>query len=292
MCFLRMRGCLFSIFFASILLAISPVQVCSSEKADMNVHFIDVGQGDSILIETPSNKVILIDGGPPKAGEKVVSYLKKHDIEKIDVVIATHPDYDHIGGLIEVIQSFEIEQIIDSGKLHSTKTYLLYINQIRKNNIPINFVKKNDRLHVDRLLQIQVLNSFTKNKTNNQSSIVLKVTYDEVDFLFMGDAEHKQEKQLLQQDIDAEFVKIGHHGSKTSSSFAFLDQVSPSVAMLTYKKSNKYGHPVSRVISHLNRMNVQIYSTAVFGNVVIRTNGEDYFILPEKNPLEGLLEIG
>ncbi|MGM8363857.1 ComEC/Rec2 family competence protein [Virgibacillus sp. W0181] len=286
-----MRNYFIYFILLAILLGLFPENIKSKTSSDMNVHFIDVGQGDSILIETPANKIILIDGGPPKAGDQVVSYLKKQRIEKIDLLIATHPDYDHIGGLIEVIKEFEIDQVVDSGKLHTTKTFFRYMNQIRKNSIPINFVQQHDQLYVDPAVQINVLNSFSKNKNNNQSSIVLKITYGEVDFLFMGDAEDEQEKRLAKRnDIEAEIVKVGHHGSKTSSSFAFLERVNPSVAMLTYKKRNKYGHPVNRVIANLNRMNVQLYSTAVFGNVVITTNGQDYYVLPEKSPLEGLLK--
>ncbi|MGM8213632.1 MBL fold metallo-hydrolase, partial [Virgibacillus sp. W0430] len=128
----------------AILLGLFPKNIHSRLQPEMKVHFIDVGQGDSILIETPNNKVILIDGGPPKAGKKVVTYLKQHHIEQIDLVIATHPDYDHIGGLIEVFKTFHVNQVADSGKLHTTKTYIRYMNQIRKNKLPINFVRRDD----------------------------------------------------------------------------------------------------------------------------------------------------
>lgn len=274
-----------------LLLFIYPVEAIGFENPEMKVHYIDVGQGDSILIETPTDKVILIDGGPPNAGNKLVTYLKKQQVGEIDILVATHPDYDHIGGLIKVIQSFPIKQIVDSGKLHTTKTYIQYINQIRKNKIPVNFVNKNEKLSVDSLVQIQVLNSYEKNKTNNQSSIVLKLTYGTVDFLFMGDIERKQELKIMEEEnIQSEIIKVAHHGSKTSSSLSFLQEVNPSIALLTYHKKNKYGHPVSHVIENLNKVNAQIYSTAVFGNVVIVTNGKSYFVLPEKSPIEGLLK--
>lgn len=262
-------------------------------QPEMKVHFIDVGQGDSILIETPSNKIILIDGGPPKAGKTVIAYLKSKNIEKIDILIATHPDIDHIGGLPDVMKSIKIDRIIDSGKLHTTRAYLKYINQIRKQKIPVNMAKENERIRLDPMINIQILNSYERMKNNNQSSIVLKVSYDEVDFLLMGDVEREQEKALLEtKNMQAEIIKIAHHGSKTSSSFSFLQKVKPKVALITYSKKNEYGHPVSRVIESLNKVNAHIYSTAVFGNVVITTDGKGYFILPEKSPTESLTQSG
>lgn len=280
-----------SCFFIFIALSLGSAVAFGSENKEMKVHYIDVGQGDSILIETPNDKVILIDGGPPKAGDKIVTYLQEQNVREIDLLIATHPDFDHIGGLIKVMQSFPIKQIVDSGKLHTTKTYIQYINQIRKNKIPVNFVNKNERLSVDPQIQINVLNSYEKNKSNNQSSIVLKLTYETIDFLFMGDIERRQELKIMEEeDIQSEIIKVAHHGSKTSSSLSFLQEVNPSIALLTYHKRNKFGHPVSRVIENLNKVDAQIYSTAVFGNVVIVTNGKDYFVLPEKSPIDGLLK--
>lgn len=283
----RVIGC----FFIFIALFLGSAVAFGSENKEMKVHYIDVGQGDSILIETPNDKVILIDGGPPEAGDKIVTYLQEQNVREIDLLIATHPDFDHIGGLIKVMQSFPIKQIVDSGKLHTTKTYIQYINQIRKNKIPVNFVNKNERLSVDPQIQINVLNSYEKNKSNNQSSIVLKLTYETIDFLFMGDIERRQELKIMEEeDIQSEIIKVAHHGSKTSSSLSFLQEVNPSIALLTYHKRNKFGHPVSRVIENLNKVDAQIYSTAVFGNVVIVTNGKDYFVLPEKSPIDGLLK--
>jgi len=263
----------------------------ADEQPNMKVHFINVGQGDSILIQTPSNKTILIDGGPPEAGKKVVAYLKKQKVHKIDLLIATHPDIDHIGGLTHVMKSVEVAKILDSGKLYSTKTYARYMKEIDKQKIPLEVAKENELIKLDKRMKIRVLNTYSGKKSNNQSSIALKVSFKEMDFLFMADVEREQEKKLLSKyNLEADIVKVAHHGSKTSSSLAFFQEVKPKVAILTYSKANNYGHPVDRVIKNLNKINAQIYSTAVFGDVVISTNGESYFILPERSPAEGLLE--
>lgn len=281
-----------SILMIIISLFIIPATTVHGEAhPQMVVHFIDVGQGDSMLIQTPSNKNILIDGGPPESGKKVVNYLKKQHIKKIDLLIATHPDIDHIGGLPQVMKSIEVNEILDSGKIHSTKTYAKYLYQIRKHAIPIKIAKQNQKIKLDPLLDIRVLNSSGKSKNNNQSSIALKLTYRDVDFLLMSDVEREQEKKLLDKfNLQAEIIKVAHHGSNTSTSFDFLKHVQPKIAMLTYSKTNDYGHPVNRVIKNLYKIDALIYSTAAFGNVVVITDGEDFFVSPEKNPMQGLLK--
>lgn len=258
---------------------------------EMKVHYINVGQGDSIFIQTPNNKHILIDGGRPKYGKKVVSYLKKQQVKKLDLIIATHPDFDHIGGLVDVMKNFEVKQIIDSGKVHHTKAYVRYLNEVHKQDSLFNIASAKDSIEIDPDLQLKILNTHEKGKNNNQSSIVFKMIYNEMRFLFMGDLDRKHEEKLMKKfDIEADIIKIAHHGSKTSSSLEFLKEVNPKVALLTYKKRNKFGHPVDRVITNLNKIDSQIYSTAVFGDIIIYTNGKEYHIETEKDPREGILE--
>lgn len=285
-----MRKSLF-VFIIILLLTFPQNFVYSEGQPIMNVHFIDVGQGDSILIQTPTKKTILIDGGPPKSAKRVVAYLEKLQVQKLDLIIATHPDIDHIGGLPHVMKSMKVDKIIDSGKFYTTKTYLKYLNQMKQEKIPATIAKKDQNIIVDPLLKIKVLNTHERGKNNNQSSIVLKITYDDIDFLLMADVEKRQEKELLEQyHLGADVVKIAHHGSRTSSSLEFLQEVDPKIALITYSRKNKYGHPVQDVIENLNKTKALIYSTAVFGNIIIRTNGKNFFILPEKSPIDGLLK--
>jgi competence protein ComEC len=257
----------------------------------MDVHFINVGQGDSIYIKTPNNKNVLIDAGPPKSGKKVVQYLKERGVKKIHLVIATHPDRDHIGGLPVVLKSFEVEHILDSGKLHVTRAYASYMNEVRRQEIPMTIAKVGKHISLDPLLDFRILNAYGKRKNNNQSSIALKLSYNDVDFLFLGDIEDKQESKIARNyDVRAEIIKIAHHGSKTSSSSEFLEEVDPNVAIISYSKFNRFGHPVNRVIKKLLKLNTHIYSTAAFGDLVIYTEGINYFIYPQKSPLQGILE--
>ncbi|MFC0301295.1 ComEC/Rec2 family competence protein [Virgibacillus soli] len=274
-----------------ILLLHPVVVVDAATNKKLDVHFIDVGQGDSILIQTPNQKVILIDGGPPQAGKVVVQYLRKHGIDKIDALITTHPDIDHIGGLPDVMQNFKIKEVIDSGKVHTTKAYANYINAIQKHQIPIRIVRESDEIEIDPSIDILVLNGYEQYKNNNQSSLVLKVIYDEVDFLFMSDVDHKQEKDMLKKyDMQADIIKIAHHGSKTSSRLPFLQEVNPYAAIITYGRENDFGHPVRRVIDNLYNIQSLIYSTAVFGHITIHSNGKEFYIIPEKYPMENIME--
>lgn len=280
-----------SVYIAILLFVFPQMTIIGEEQSIMKVHFIDVGQGDSILIQTPTNKTILIDGGSAKAGQKVVNYLENLQIKELDLILSTHPDIDHIGGLPHVLKSIRVHKIIDSGKLYTTKTYFKYMNQIKLHKIPISTARKGEHIHVDSSLKIKVLNTYEWRKNNNQSSIVLKVTYGEIDFLLMADVEKEQEKALKEEyNLEADIVKIAHHGSRTSSSLEFLQAVNPKIALITYSKKNKYGHPVQQVIENLNKVNALIYSTAVFGNIVIQTDGKSFFIITEKSPIKGLLK--
>ncbi|WP_425283920.1 ComEC/Rec2 family competence protein [Lentibacillus halodurans] len=259
------------------------------EQPDMDVHFINVGQGDSILVQTPSEKNILIDGGPPRAGKKVAAFLKEQNVEKLDLVIATHPDIDHIGGLTEVMKTFEVDRIMDTGKIHSTRTYAQYISQILKRQIPVEIADRNDLIKIDPLLKMRILNTHAGSKTNNESSIVLKITFHKMDILLMSDVEKEQEKKLMEKhDLDSEILKVAHHGSHTSTSLEFLQAVSPNAAVLTYGKKNEYGHPVDHVMENLHKVDTAIYPTAVFGDITIRTDGKGFVIFNEKRPASNL----
>lgn len=261
--------------------------VYSHSKAAMSVHFIDVGQGDSIFIKTPTNKHILIDGGHLTAGEKVVNYLHQQNVQTIDLLIATHPHIDHIGGLIDVIDAFTIDQIVDSGQIHVTKTFAQYMGRILRDSIPLSIVQRGDIISIDPFLTIEVLNSYNVGESINNSSIVLKITYDQLTLLFMSDLEEAKEKSLLEDHLlDAHIIKVAHHGSQTSSTKSFIEQVNPQVAILTYGKDNRFGHPTSRVIKNYAAIDALIYSTAVFGDIVIETSGKDYFVMPKKSPLD------
>ncbi|AUS88304.1 competence protein [Lysinibacillus sp. YS11] len=245
---------------------------------EMQVHFIDVGQGDSILIESPSGKTMLIDGGVKGAGQQIVSYLKELGIDKLDIVVATHPDADHIGGLIPVLDNMTIEQFYDSGKVHTSQTFEEMLTRIDEKNIPYHVPKIGDDIEFDKDVNVKVLNANDQATDNNDASIVLKMTYGNVSFLLTGDAGVALEKEMLQYDVKATVLKAGHHGSNTSSSEEFIQAVKPEVTILSYGEDNKYGHPHAEIVDRLQAIGSKIYATADLGTITVSTDGVNYTV--------------
>lgn len=247
----------------------------------MTVTFINVGQGDSILIQSPNGKSMLVDGGRRTAGDKVVSYLKKAGITSLDRLVATHPDADHIGGLIDVLHNFNVKKAIDSGKDHTSETYIDYLTLIDKKDIPFHVAKTGETIDLDPAISIKVLNSGNTAPTdeNNDASIVLKITYGKISVLLTGDAPQDVEKQMIDNgdDLRATILKPGHHGSSTSSSMAFLQAVQPKAAVLSYGE-NDYGHPNAGVVSRLHEVGAKVYSTFASGDIVVTTDGATYHV--------------
>ncbi|QDP39348.1 ComEC/Rec2 family competence protein [Radiobacillus deserti] len=249
------------------------------QMGELKVHFLDVGQGDSMLIEAPNGKKVLIDGGRPSAGETVVQYLKNQHISSLDLVISTHPDFDHIGGLVDVLKKVHVKKVIDSGKLYYTDTYHEYMDVIHDKKLPVAIATKETNIDLGRDVSVQILNTYQEFRTNNESSIVILLQYRDTDFLLMGDVETKQEWKLLNKlPTDIEILKVAHHGSDTASSVEFLRHITPEIAILSYGRDNPFGHPVDTVIDNLHQVRATIYSTAKAGNIIISTRGQGYHI--------------
>jgi competence protein ComEC len=262
-----------------VLLFLTPVAVTGNE---LLVHFIDVGQGDSILIQTPECRNMLIDGGDTDCGEKLKEYLRSHGVEVIDVLVSTHPHADHIGGLIPVIRDFEVKAVYDSAKVHTTRTYESYLELIDEKDIPFFVPRRGDTILLGTLA-FEVLHPVDVEECSvNNASIVLRVEYGRMSFLFTGDGEKEAEDEMLQActNLDAVILKVGHHGSRTSSQEAFISAVKPKVAIIMVGDGNRYGHPDQLTLDRLVNYGAEVYSTCVYGTVIIQTNGETYKVLP------------
>lgn len=240
----------------------------------MKVSFFKVGQGDATLIILPNGQTMLIDGGPYEAGEVIIQKLVEKGIDHLDVVVGTHPDMDHIGGLIPIIEQMPVSLVLDSGKTYSSFTYHTYRNNVKKRGIPFVRVKQGQYIPLDPQVSIQVLNNGKSKDENNESSIILKVRYNKADFLLMGDADIQTEKKIIKQyDVHADVLKVGHHGSYTSTSEELLEKANPQFAILSYDKKNPYGHPHQSVVKRLKRHGVMTYTTDK-QTVEIETDGE------------------
>ncbi|KYG90714.1 competence protein [[Bacillus] sp. KCTC 13219] len=243
---------------------------------EMKVHFIDVGQGDSILIQSPNGKTMLIDGGIKGAGKTVVAYLREQGVKRLDYVVATHPDADHIGGLIAVLNSISIGHFLDSGKVHTSQTLEEMLTLISDKNISYSVPEKGEVIDFDKELSVEAIYADEDASDNNDASIVLKITYGEVSFLLTGDAGINIEKQLVKENIKATVLKAGHHGSNTSSSLEFMQAVRPEAVVLSYGQDNKYGHPHAEVIDNALAVQSKLYGTAEAGTIVFTTDGASY----------------
>jgi competence protein ComEC len=264
---------------------ISVINQAASPADNLTTHFLDVGQGDSILIQF-SGKNILVDGGEVSMGPRVSAYLKDHGVSSLDLVVASHPHSDHIGGLIAVLKSFPVRQVLDSGQVHSSQTYEEYLTLIDQKNIPFKVAERGQKINLDPRLKIEVLNPPKAQFKDdlNDNSVILRVTYGGVSFLLPGDAEKEAENSMISSNhnLDSDILKVAHHGSSSSSTSAFLQAVSPDVAVIEVGKGNDYGHPSSTTLKTLKNVGSAVYRTDLNGNIVVTTDGTSYSVAVQK----------
>ena len=255
-------------------------------NSNLEVYYFDVGQADSILIRENDNN-ILIDAGNNEDGEKLVNYLKNDlNIEKFNMVVGTHPHEDHIGGLDNVIDSFDIDTILMPNATSTSKTFENVLDPIEKKDYKITVPKNNEEFNYNNI-NIKVLYTGTDEKDLNNTSIVLKLTYQNNKFLFMGDATSKVEKKLLNEDIKSDVLKIGHHGSEYSTTKNFLDKVNPQYAIIEVGKNNTYKHPKEITLDKLNKKNIKIYRTDIDGTIKVVSDGNNLKFETLRTDLDG-----
>ena len=256
-----------------------------ADKCPMSMHVIDVGKADSIFVEC-GGKYMLVDGGTPDRGEDVAAYISRRGVNTLEYVFNTHPDEDHVGGLKYVIDSFSIKHYfapdIPKNIIPSDDAYLNTQASLKNKNITAAVPKPGDTYSLNSL-KIKVLGPLKQGVTTNNNSIVLKLTYGNVSFLLTGDAEKEEEDSLLDsgEDISADVLKVGHHGSKTSTAQEFLNAVKPKYAAISvgYDR-NKL--PKEQVLKRLYTAGVSVYRTDVSGTLIFMTDGKTINVKTEK----------
>jgi competence protein ComEC len=242
----------------------------------MIVHYIDVGQGDSILIQV-NNKNLLIDAGPKSDKKKLLDYLSNLRLGKLDYVIATHPHEDHIGNMDDIINDYNVLAFYAPKVQSTTKTFEQMVEALKSKNLKINVIKKGtDSINLGENTKVTVF-SPTKDyyEDLNNYSPVIKIEYGKTSFLFTGDAQKDVEKEILatNEDISADILKVGHHGSSTSTTKDFLNKVNPSIGVISVGQDNTYNHPNEGTVKRLNQNKVTIYRTDKDGTVILSSDG-------------------
>ena len=243
---------------------------------NIKIHYIDVGQGDSILIQCGEHNM-LIDAGTNSSEEDLISYLDNLNIQKFDYLVGTHTHEDHIGGMDKIVKKYDFDSILFPKTTSNTKTFENFVTEVKN---------KNKKLTAPDTTKTYILGDATfeilsplkdEYEDQNNYSIVIKLKYKDTSFLFTGDAEKLVEEDILDtnKDISADVIKIGHHGSSTSTSEEFLKKVNPKYAVISLGKDNSYGHPHKETIELLENYNIKTYRTDELGTIICTSDGKN-----------------
>jgi len=265
---------------AAVIVAMLLFWLCYRAPKNLEVDFLDVGQGDAILIKAPGGQNVLIDGGPDKTAIKRLGENLPWWDKKIDLMILTHPHDDHVTGLIEILKRYRVERILYTGVTHSAPNYITWLKTVRDKKVPLTIMDKEQTINLNQGARIEILypSQSLLNKTLtdlNDSSIIIKLIYGQNKFLLTGDASEKVEKILLESglDLSADVLKVAHHGSQYSSSQEFLEKVASRSAVIMAGKDNDFGHPSLRAIKRLERAGMEIFRTDLNGTVKAFSDG-------------------
>ena len=257
----------------------------------MTVTVIDVGQADAILLQT-EGKNILVDSGLSDSADKLVAELRKLGVKKVDVLVATHPHADHIGGMNAVLKNFEVGKIYDSGQVTTSKMYQKYLKTVKEKKIPFALLRASDRIEFGSdgaVLEVlgpqEPLLKDTRSDLN-ANSIVMRLVYKHFTMMLAADATSETEARILhafaKDKVRSQILKVAHHTSKYSNTAAWLEAVNPEVAIASYSKENEYGFPHQVTLKRLSKVGAKYYNTADNGNVKVITDGESYQIKTDK----------
>lgn len=276
------RSLVIAVFVCINIFIWSLVLTAQAHGGVLTVAFLNVGQGDAIYIEAPNGNQMLVDGGPNTAVLRELSAVMPWGDRSIDVVLATHPDKDHIAGLIDVIESYEIAQYFDSGVENDTGVYQTLLKTVSESNVPLTYARRGMRIVLDSTEGEEVYadilspDSDVTHAETNSGSIVLHLVYGEIEFMLTGDAPKNVEAHLGMldgKDLESDVLKAGHHGSKTSSLAQFVDLVNPQFAVISAGKDNRYGHPHQEVMQLFKDRHIQTINTADVGAIIFTSDG-------------------
>jgi competence protein ComEC len=254
------------------------VQVHASWLPSLQVHFIDVGQADSILLKSSSDKTMLVDAGSSHSFKKIDNHLQKEGVEEIDVLIATHPHHDHIGSMDKIIKKYNVNTLIMPDIEYKTKYFKDLQEIIKEQNIVVQYPKDGMKFRLGFGVKVEILGPIkSKYKEINDYSSILRVVHGKNKFLLMGDAGKKAEQHLIDKypkKLESDLLKVGHHGANTGTTLKFLKKVKPKYGIISVGKKNKYGYPSKEVLDRLEEEEIEIYRTDRLGTIVVNSDGK------------------
>ena len=293
---LKRRFCiLLSLLLVFSLLACDPVKddvsgesgdISGVIQSELTVRFLNVGQGDCTLLTLPDGGFVLIDAGVYTNKKAVTNYLEKYGVETIEYMVLTHFDADHIGVAAEVIEAFEVKNVIMPDTVATTATYDNLLTSL-ENHEEIKVIKgEAGYTFLTGIVKFEILSPFeTEGKSSNQCSVVMLMSYKNIKMLFMGDAEKPNETEMLNNytpmKLRADIIKLGHHGSASSGSKDFLEAVAPKYGVISCGKDNSYKHPAEETINTLEELNITYFRTDLHGTVTGKTDGKNLNIHTE-----------
>lgn len=271
--------CIFAVY--SVVNKVEKQEVNADSEGNLIVHFIDVSQGDAAFVLLPNGETMLIDAGEKSKGESVINYINNLGYDKLDYVVGTHPHSDHIGGLESVVNNFSVGDIYMPKVVANSNIYKNLLNTIKSKNKTIKKAFKGVNIIEEDGLDISFLSPNKEEYSNlNNYSAVIKIDYQDTCFLFMGDAETEVERELNIKDCDV--IKVGHHGSSTSSSIDFVEKINPKYAIISVGENNKYGLPSKKVLNRYEDINTEIYRTDLNGTIKVVSDGKNINIYKER----------
>jgi competence protein ComEC len=259
----------------------------TQNTSQLTVKVLDIGQGDAILIRA-AGQTVLVDTGDIGTRDKLVEYIKKEGITTIDKVIITHPHADHLGGMLGILENFKVSQIYDSGQTTTTALYRKYLSLVQKKEIPFTVLTAGTEIEITDEIKLKVFapeKPFITESELNNNSVVTKLMYRNFSMLLTGDAEKESEARMLKAyrtELKSNVLKVGHHGSNTSSSVDFLKAVAPEVAVISLGANNDYHHPHPTTLKRYEEAKVKVYRTDTNGTVTINSDGKTYTVTKEK----------
>lgn len=251
------------------------------EGPTLKVYFIDVGQGDGMLLQSPGGKTVLIDSGPPKSRARVLSFLKGLKLDQIDLAVNSHPHADHVGNLAQIMEIIPVRNVLLSGSVHTTREYKRVIAALEKYKIKPRIARRGQQITIDPEVSFKVLGPQTpfvsgSRSDINSNSVILRLQYKDISILFTGDSEEETEHRLMSdaRGLRSTILKVAHHGSRYATGASFLRAVSPKLAVISASMRNRYGHPAPETLSRLGSSGIETIETRLLGHLLLETDGK------------------